>query len=386
MSDAPPPYQPYAQPSASSAQQRPQQQQLYAPPPGPPPQMGGDARLPPIPLHNPPPSHTSTSYPASYNPFSSHMNSSPNAQLQAAYPAMQPQSMQGYLPQGHPPHSYPPQGSQQQHPYPSADLQRVSSVTSHATNMNSAGNVGRVGSNSSMRAGEDPLDMLKDFDTIVIVDDSGSMQLSPEQGGPSRWEEARDALAGVVFLASQKDADGIDVHFLNSDRSLHNCTRPDEVKCLFDTIVPDGITPTGTKIEILMLEYLDQIEDFKQKKGAGLAQGKEPKKRNYVVITDGASSDDVESVIISIARRLDAGKFPLSQVGFSFIQCGDDPEATEALRELDDAIHQNGGVRDIVDTTPYSGMALNTELITKALLGGINRRYDRKDRRASTLR
>lgn len=198
--------------------------------------------------------------------------------------------------------------------------------------------------------------MLKEYDTIIIVDDSGSMQLSPDAGGPSRWEEARDALAGLVYLASTKDQDGIDLHFLNSPHTLKNCRDPKQVKALFDSITPDGITPTGTTIEMLNLEYLDEIESYKNKKAAGQIPASQPppKRRNYLVVTDGASSDDLESVIIAIARRLDEGRFPLSQVGFSFIQVGDDPEATEALKELDDAVQSTANVRDIVDTTLVS--------------------------------
>lgn len=35
-------------------------------------------------------------------------------------------------------------------------------------------------------------------------------------------------------------------------------------------------------------------------------------------------------------------------------------------------------LQDIVDTTPYSGSSLTAESIVKTLIGGINRRVDRK--------
>ena len=99
---------------------------------------------------------------------------------------------------------------------------------------------------------------------------------------------------------------------------------------------------------------------------------------NFLVITDGAPTDDPESVIVTAARRLDAGRFPINQVGIQFIQIGDDPSATEALRELDDDLAKNYGIRDIVDTTPYTGHSLDATTLTKILLGGINRRVDRR--------
>lgn len=87
--------------------------------------------------------------------------------------------------------------------------------------------------------------------------------------------------------------------------------------------------------------------------------------------------DDPESVIVAAARRLDAGHFPVSQVGIQFVQIGDDPEATAALQELDDELARTHGVRDIVDTTPYRG-TVTAETVAKILLGGINRRVDKR--------
>lgn len=64
-------------------------------------------------------------------------------------------------------------------------------------------------------------------------------------------------------------------------------------------------------------------------------------------------------------------------MGIQFVQIGDDPEATEALKRMDDDLSNNYNIRDMVDTTPYTGQALNPDLLGKILLGGINRRVDR---------
>lgn len=53
-------------------------------------------------------------------------------------------------------------------------------------------------------------------------------------------------------------------------------------------------------------------------------------------------------------------------------------EAREALQELDDNLAETHGVRDIVDTVPFTGEGMTAELIIKTLLGGINRRLDRR--------
>ena len=76
-----------------------------------------------------------------------------------------------------------------------------------------------------------------------------------------------------------------------------------------------------------------------------------------------------------VQNATDAGR---AQVGIQFVQVGDDDNASEFLRQLDDDLADAAGVRDMVDTTPYLGQKVNAEIIIKILLGGINRRVDRR--------
>ena len=71
-------------------------------------------------------------------------------------------------------------------------------------------------------------------------------------------------------------------------------------------------------------------------------------------------------------------------MGIQFVQLGSDPQATEALREMDDELANRHNIRDMVDTTLYTGQRLTTDLLGKILLGGINRRVDRKGFEAVT--
>jgi hypothetical protein len=99
---------------------------------------------------------------------------------------------------------------------------------------------------------------------------------------------------------------------------------------------------------------------------------------NRTSLLAAAPTDDPESVLIACAKRLDKGDFPLSQVGVQFLQIGDDVEAREALQELDDGLAAAHGIRDMVDTVPFGGEEMTAGLIIKTLLGGINRRLDRR--------
>ncbi|KAG9082673.1 hypothetical protein FRC07_014137 [Ceratobasidium sp. 392] len=213
---------------------------------------------------------------------------------------------------------------------------------------------------------EDPLQVLRQYDTVFLVDDSGSMS-------GSRWKEAGNALASVAEKAAIYDPNGIDIHFLNSPEFVQEVTSQQEVLDLFSSVRPYGPTPTGDRLDQLLGEYITQLEDAKTK---GLK--KMPKPVNFIVITDGVPTDDPESVIIAAARRLDAGNFLLSQLGIQFIQVGNDSKATKSLKELDDGLNKTHKIRDMVDTTPYKGKALDGATVVKVLLGGINRRVDNR--------
>jgi len=106
-------------------------------------------------------------------------------------------------------------------------------------------------------------------------------------------------------------------------------------------------------------------------------------------------ADDPKEVIIEAARRLDQQQARQGCFGIQFVQIGDDPDATEALRELDDDLPKLYGVRvcqiingsairllilhqDIVETSPYdpSDPSFTTDTLTKTLLGSISRMLD----------
>jgi len=187
-------------------------------------------------------------------------------------------------------------------------------------------------------------------------------------------------LSSLADVAAKYDTDGIDVHFLNDRRFVSNVRNSSAVKRLFADVEPKGITPIGEKLEELLLSYLDKIETARAKEVAGDINVTKIKPVNYIVLTDGAPTDEPEDVIVMTARRLDRGNFPTTQLGIQFVQIGDSPTATKFLQELDDNLSSNHGVRDIVDTTPctMTGGKLTAEMLTKILLGGINRRVDRK--------
>ncbi|KAG8930173.1 hypothetical protein FRC00_001246 [Tulasnella sp. 408] len=237
------------------------------------------------------------------------------------------------------------------------------------------------------------LDVLRSYDTIFIVDDSGSMlqddsdsdrssKGKAKQRERTRWNKARDALEAVATMATQHDGNGVDIHFLNSEDFRKNCRNERDVMDLFNRVTPRGKTPTGRVLKSLITPYIDSLLPWPEK----ASEKSLPKPRNYIVITDGRPTDPeglrLRDVILEFARRLDEGGVPLTQLGIQFLQVGDADDASEALKELDGDLHRrvkNGEIRDIVDTIPFEQLQgdISESHIIKVLVGSINKRIDK---------
>lgn len=190
---------------------------------------------------------------------------------------------------------------------------------------------------------DDPYNFLNSFDTIFLIDDSGSM-------AGSRWRETSAALKTITPICTQHDADGIDIYFLNhADSSFHhNVTSTGTVHEIFETVRPGGGTPTGQRLNQILKPYLRKFA----------ANPDSVKPINIICITDGEPSDDVESPLIAAAKKLDKLDAPAWQVGVQFFQVGKDEEAKRHLKQLDDELAEIAGddeLRDIVDTVPFTG-------------------------------
>ncbi|KAL9104944.1 MAG: hypothetical protein Q9163_000189 [Psora crenata] len=218
---------------------------------------------------------------------------------------------------------------------------------------------------------DNPYAFLSTFDTIFLIDDSGSMS-------GSKWRETSAALSAITPICTSHDVDGIDIHFLNTPDSptYLNITSAERVTAIFERVKPGGGTPTGQRLNAILKPYLARLEQ----KGRGKAD--EVKPLNIIVLTDGEAHDDPESVILSAARKLDRLDAPSWQIGIQFFQVGNDPEATRALRDLDDGLIEMGCERDIVDTVPWRGesgrVGLDADGILKCVLGSVLRKLDRK--------
>ncbi|KAF4125837.1 von Willebrand factor type A domain [Geosmithia morbida] len=222
---------------------------------------------------------------------------------------------------------------------------------------------------------DDRYAFLSTFDTVFLIDDSGSMT------GRS-WREARRVLSQITSVCTAHDVDGVDMYFLNHrsathrDGGYHNVTDPAAASRIFGSVSPRSVTMTGARLWHILRPYVDRV--------AAAHDVDDVRPVNVIVITDGAPTDDPESVIVQLARRLDALDAPLYQVGIQFFQVGSMPDARDALRHLDDSL-TDMGIRDMVDTATWDGGdrscgtgVLTADGILKVVLGAVVRRIDRQ--------
>ncbi|KAM3453396.1 hypothetical protein MY3296_003804 [Beauveria thailandica] len=270
-------------------------------------------------------------------------------------------------------------------------------------------------------ADDDPFGFLCAFDTVFLIDDSSSMtgRSGPSSYSPSSplysscWDEVADVLRAIVPICTARDADGIDLYFLNhrapSPSASHsppsgkarggyyNIRSADDVSSIFQSVVPCGITPTGGRLEQILAPYLEGLEKSAAKRkrqpktsaaGAGGGEGvkkekekeKETKPMNVIVITDGRPTDDPAGVLVDAGSRLLAARAPVAQLGVQFFQVGRDAGARAALQELDDGLIKYSG-RDIVDCVTWDDEragkgVLTADGVLKVVLGAVSRKLD----------
>lgn len=124
------------------------------------------------------------------------------------------------------------------------------------------------------------------------------------------WRETGKAIETIIPICTQRDADGIDVYFLNQpDSTLYKkITSAGTVVDIFQTVRPCGSTPTGQRLNKILKPYLERYEKNPET----------TKPINVIVITDGEPSDNVKSPIIQVAKKLDNLDAPAWQIVIQF--------------------------------------------------------------------
>ena len=200
--------------------------------------------------------------------------------------------------------------------------------------------------------------MLQNRDYTIIIDKSGSMYTKDKMGGKSRWALMQESTIALANKCEELDPDGITVYLFSGRFKRYDNVTSAKVVQIFQENEPSGTTNLAAVLQ-------DALNSFFQRKASGKTK---PNGETILVVTDGEPDDrkEVMKTIIEASRKLDRDQ----ELAISFIQVGNEPEATKFLKILDDELQSAGAKFDIVDTVTMDdieGMTL-TEVLLNAII------------------
>jgi uncharacterized protein with von Willebrand factor type A (vWA) domain len=200
--------------------------------------------------------------------------------------------------------------------------------------------------------------MLENRDYTLIIDKSGSMATPDQKGGRSRWVAAQESTLALASKCEQFDPDGITIYLFSGKFKRYDNVTSAKVTQIFTENDPSGTTDLAGVLK-------NATDDYLQRKAAGQTK---PNGETILVVTDGEPDDRkaVMKVIIEVSRRLDRDE----ELAISFIQVGNDAQATRFLKILDDELQSAGAKFDICDTITMDDM--EDMSLSEVLLNAIN--------------
>ncbi len=180
--------------------------------------------------------------------------------------------------------------------------------------------------------------MLEQRDYTLIIDKSGSMATRDQAGGKSRWLIMQESALALASKCEELDPDGITVYLFSGRFKRYDNVTAAKVGQIFQENEPGGRTDLAAVLQ-------DALESYFRRKASGQNQANG---ETILVVTDGEPDDRkaVMRLIIETSRRLDRDE----ELAISFIQVGNDEQASQFLKALDDDLTKAGAKFDIVDT------------------------------------
>ncbi|TFK72034.1 hypothetical protein BDN72DRAFT_855800 [Pluteus cervinus] len=216
------------------------------------------------------------------------------------------------------------------------------------------------------------------FDLVVVVDNSAAMK--------DDWQHAHNTLLDLFTLAGSYDPDGFDLCVVRGSGLGHvdGCTpwkleagmwglrgvMPDRVHRVSEHLkrltFSDNSSSLYHTLDELLKAYRADIERWHVWKR---------RKLNCIVLTSHCrQATEMEELIQKTAKWTREHRLPDNQVGFQFVQLGDDMKTSAFMGHLDEKLKYTHSDMDIVDRTHLKNPDEST--LVKILLGGVLRRED----------
>lgn len=213
---------------------------------------------------------------------------------------------------------------------------------------------------------------LKEYDIIIIADDSGSMRLKDEGMKETRWEELRSTLKLVVSLGSCFDEDGLDIYFLNRDKveGVKSADDDNLRKSFLD--LPRGSTPLSKVLNQVVKDREAQVREKPALKEKPVL---------LMIFTDGRPDDTPEVFGSNLSKVLKKQSTKLEFRCQLFACTGKDADIQWA-RDLDDQLDELDFTDDFLTVKKemdkigaYTSFTMG-DWCLKAMLGAIDPLFD----------
>lgn len=174
---------------------------------------------------------------------------------------------------------------------------------------------------------------LRNFEIFIVVDDSGSMLTTVDNTDKTRWDELRDIVKKILPITMIFDSNGVDIHFLNTEK-FSKVKRIEDVEHAFAR-TPRGYTP--------LVPVLRDI--FQSEK----AQRGKDKKLLVFVATDGKPTNSEDEDAVNELEFLMKYTRNVKTTHVSFLLCTDDSQCVDYLEGWDKTM-ENVDVTDDYET------------------------------------
>ncbi|UJR32351.1 hypothetical protein I4U23_019814 [Adineta vaga] len=309
----------------------------------------------------------------SYRPANPYPPQQGNAGYQNPYSSQQgnfpPQQPPPYNQQQQPPYN------QQQQPPPYQNSQQFPGGGYNANSFGAAGPVNeRLRSIAARYEINDQLaqrmNILQQFEIVVLCDDSGSMNTPVDGTQGTRWDELRSIIQIVIEIGTVFDSNGVDVHFLNRP-PMPNVTDNRQVMESFSQR-PGGLTPLTPALRRIF-------------QSAASRPGSD-KRLLVFVATDGAPTDPNGNVDIQGLENLMRNERQANTTYVTFLACTDDESSVAYLSQWDrnmmnvDVVDDYKSEREEVRRIRGPNFPFSFgDYVAKALLGAVDSSMDQLD-------
>jgi len=210
------------------------------------------------------------------------------------------------------------------------------------------------------------LNVLRNYEIVIIADDSGSMGLRDMGAKVNRWEELKETLSLIIEIGGCFNACGLDINFLNRPKVSNVMSPSDSHFVSAFASVPRGGTPLTRKLNTVVAE----------------SSGGKPVL--LVILTDGVP-DDGPTNFGNALRNVVGRRTTSTEFRVQIMACTRDDQAVGWINRL------HGELKEIGVTDDYDSERAKVLLsgrmrefsrgdwVMKAMLGPISSKFDDMD-------